>query len=146
MFATRIAKYARHAASFTLHFTHGGLLVAGLIVTLFVASRIATHGVQGLALGSLLGSSPVAAAQAPDSEVQDQTEEVGQEIALSPDLQRVKSYLAKRYQASAVAIEPLLAPAQQHWPVWAYWSSWGSRAKIFGSPIWPAWSMTGAPS
>ena len=113
MFATRIAKYARHAASFTLHFTHGGLLVAGLIVTLFVASRIATHGVQGLALGSLLGSSPVAAAQAPDSEVQDQTEEVGQEIALSPDLQRVKSYLAKRYQVSAVAIEPLLASAQQ---------------------------------
>jgi soluble lytic murein transglycosylase-like protein len=32
---------------------------------------------------------------------------------LSPDLQRVKTYVAKRYQVSAVALEPLLAAAQQ---------------------------------
>ena len=61
MFATRITKYARHAASFMLHFAHGGLLVAGLIVTLFVASRIANHGVQGLSLGSLTGESSASA-------------------------------------------------------------------------------------
>ena len=112
MFATRIAKYARHAASFMLHFAHGGLLVAGLIVTLFVASRIANHGVQGLSLGSLTGASAtVAAVEEIEPEVVDVADTPSSK--LSPDLQRVKAYIAKRYQVSAVAVEPLLASAQQ---------------------------------
>jgi len=112
MFATRITKYARHAASFMLHFAHGGLLVAGLIVTLFIASRIANHGVQGLSVGSLMGSSSsVVAVEEPEPELV-QVADNGQ-AKLSPDLQRVKTYVAKRYQVSAVALEPLLAAAQQ---------------------------------
>ncbi|WP_153161560.1 lytic transglycosylase domain-containing protein [Zoogloea sp. 1C4] len=112
MFATRIAKYARHAASFMLHFAHGGLLVAGLIVTLFVASRIANHGVQGLSLGSLTGGPATVAAV---EEIEPEVVEVADTTSpkLSPDLQRVKTYIAKRYQVSAVAVEPLLASAQQ---------------------------------
>lgn len=112
MFATRIAKYARHAASFMLHFAHGGLLVAGLIVTLFVASRIANHGVQGLSLGSLTGGPATTAAV---EEIEPEVVEVSDTTStkLSPDLQRVKTYIAKRYQVSAVAVEPLLASAQQ---------------------------------
>ncbi len=112
MFATRITKYARHAASFMLHFAHGGLLVAGLIVTLFVASRIANHGVQGLSLGSLTGGAATTAAV---EEIEPEVVEVADTTAtkLSPDLQRVKTYIAKRYQVSAVAVEPLLASAQQ---------------------------------
>lgn len=112
MFATRIAKYARHAASFMLHFAHGGLLVAGLIVTLFVASRIANHGVQGLSLGSLTGESSASAViDEPEADVIQVAESPSPQ--LSPDLQRVKTYVAKRYQVSAVALEPLLAAAQQ---------------------------------
>ncbi len=112
MFATRITKYARHAASFMLHFAHGGLLVAGLIVTLFVASRIANHGVQGLSLGSLTGeSSAIAEMDEPEVDVIQVAENPSPQ--LSPDLQRVKTYVAKRYQVSAVALEPLLAAAQQ---------------------------------
>lgn len=112
MFATRITKYARHAASFMLHFAHGGLLVAGLIVTLFVASRIANHGVQGLSLGSFTEEAPVAAlVEDVEPEVLQVSE--GAAAKLSPDLQRVKVYIAKRYQVSAVALEPLLASAQQ---------------------------------
>ena len=111
MFATRIAKYARHAASFMLHFAHGGLLVAGLIVTLFVASRIANHGVQGLSLGSLIGASSAVVAEEAEPEVADATDAAP--VKLSPDLQRVKTYVARRYQVSAVALEPLLAAAQQ---------------------------------
>lgn len=112
MFATRITKYARHAASFMLHFAHGGLLVAGLIVTLFVASRIANHGVQGLSLGSFTGGPATSAAV---EEIEPEVVEVADTTAtkLSPDLQRVKTYIAKRYQVSAVAVEPLLASAQQ---------------------------------
>ena len=112
MFATRITKYARHAASFMLHFAHGGLLVAGLIVTLFVASRIANHGVQGLSLGSFTGGPATSAAV---EETEPEVVEVADTTAtkLSPDLQRVKTYIAKRYQVSAVAVEPLLASAQQ---------------------------------
>jgi len=112
MFATRITKYARHAASFMLHFAHGGLLVAGLIVTLFVASRIANHGVQGLSLGSLTGGPATTAAV---EEIEPEVVEVSDTTStkLSPDLQRVKTYIAKRYQVSAVAVEPLLASAQQ---------------------------------
>ena len=114
MFATRIAKYARHAASFMLHFAHGGLLVAGLIVTLFVASRIANHGVQGLSLGSFTGDpAAVAAADQAEPELLQVVEDGSPSAKLSPDLQRVKMYIAKRYQVSAVAVEPLLASAQQ---------------------------------
>ena len=113
MFATRIAKYARHAASFMLHFAHGGLLVAGLIVTLFIASRIANHGVQGLSLGSLGGESSVSAAVVDEPVVEPVAEVAETPAKLSPDLQRVKAYVAKRYQVSAVALEPLLAAAQQ---------------------------------
>ena len=114
MFATRIAKYARHAASFMLHFAHGGLLVAGLIVTLFIASRIANHGVQGLSLGSFGGGeSSVSAAVADEPAVEPVAEAAETPVKLSPDLQRVKAYVAKRYQVSAVALEPLLAAAQQ---------------------------------
>ncbi|WP_374245628.1 lytic transglycosylase domain-containing protein [Zoogloea sp.] len=95
-----------------LHFAHGGLLVAGLIVTLFVASRIANHGVQGLSLGSLTGASATVAAV---EEIEPEVVEVADTPSskLSPDLQRVKAYIAKRYQVSAVAVEPLLASAQQ---------------------------------
>lgn len=114
MFATRIAKYARHAASFMLHFAHGGLLVAGLIVTLFVASRIANHGVQGLSLGSFTGDpAAVAAADQAEPELLQVAEDSSPSAKLSPDLQRVKMYIAKRYQVSAVAVEPLIASAQQ---------------------------------
>jgi soluble lytic murein transglycosylase-like protein len=95
-----------------LHFAHGGLLVAGLIVTLFVASRIANHGVQGLSLGSLTGGPATVAAV---EEIEPEVVEVADTTSpkLSPDLQRVKTYIAKRYQVSAVAVEPLLASAQQ---------------------------------
>jgi soluble lytic murein transglycosylase-like protein len=95
-----------------LHFAHGGLLVAGLIVTLFVASRIANHGVQGLSLGSLTGGAATVAAV---EEIEPEVVEVADTTPakLSPDLQRVKAYIAKRYQVSAVAVEPLLASAQQ---------------------------------
>ncbi|MBN8282432.1 transglycosylase SLT domain-containing protein [Zoogloea sp.] len=112
MFATRIAKYARHAASFMLHFAHGGLLVAGLIVTLFVASRIANHGIQGLSLGSFT-EDPAITAMVEDAEPELVQVVESPSAKLSPDLQRVKIYIAKRYQVSAVALEPLLASAQQ---------------------------------
>ena len=112
MFATRIAKYARHAASFMLHFAHGGLLVAGLIVTLFVASRIANHGIQGLSLGSFT-EDPAITAMVEDVEPELVQVAETPTAKLSPDLQRVKIYIAKRYQVSAVALEPLLASAQQ---------------------------------
>jgi hypothetical protein len=60
MFATRIAKYARHAASFMLHFAHGGLLVAGLIVTLFMWRRVSpTMASRGFQSGSLMEESAV---------------------------------------------------------------------------------------
>ncbi len=112
MFATRIAKYARHAASFMLHFAHGGLLVAGLIVTLFVASRIANHGIQGLSLGSFT-EDPAITAMVEEAEPELVQAVESSSAKLSPDLQRVKIYIAKRYQVSAVALEPLLASAQQ---------------------------------
>ena len=97
-----------------LHFAHGGLLVAGLIVTLFIASRIANHGVQGLSVGSLIGnSSPSVAMEELVPEVEPVAVADSTPAKLSPDLQRVKGYIAKRYQVSAVALEPLLAAAQQ---------------------------------
>ena len=95
-----------------LHFAHGGLLVAGLIVTLFIASRT-NHGVQGLSLGSFGAAEPSVSAMVDDEPaIEPVAGPPRRRSSLSPDLQRVKAYVAKRYQVSAVALEPLLAAAQ----------------------------------
>ncbi|MCE1185328.1 lytic transglycosylase domain-containing protein [Zoogloea sp.] len=117
MFATRIVEYARHAASFCLQLAHGGLLLAGLILTLFMASRIAERGVEGLSLNDVLGGTTAsvdAVAEEPAPVVEARVEEPAPAPELTPDLQRVKSYVAKRYQVSAVALEPLLMLAQKN--------------------------------
>ncbi len=119
MFATRIVEYARHAASFCLQLAHGGLLLAGLILTLFMASRIAERGVEGLSLNDVLGGTTAsvdAVAEEPAPVVEARVEEPAPAPVpeLTPDLQRVKSYVAKRYQVSAVALEPLLMSAQKN--------------------------------
>ena len=48
-----VMKFAKEAASFLMHFAHGGLLVTGVVVTVFLLARVGTaesheQGLQGI--------------------------------------------------------------------------------------------------
>ena len=121
--ATRMSAYARHAGAFLLHFAHGGLVVAGLIVTVFVGVRIADQGLSGLAMPGLFNRSETAAPDvnaplaAADVDAADDAEIVAASAEtadrLSPEMVRVADYLARRYKVSRTAIEPLIHSALQ---------------------------------
>ena len=121
--ATRMTAYARHAGAFLLHFAHGGLVVAGLIVTVFVGVRITDQGLSGLAMPGLFNRSETAAPDvnaplaAADADTADDADIVAASAEatdrLSPEMVRVADYLARRYKVSRTAIEPLIHSALQ---------------------------------
>lgn len=103
---------ARKAAYFVVHFTHGGLVVAGVLAIVIFAVRF--DAVQASApkpaATSLLPSRPVLPAQA---DMQDAAfeETVAQTPALVPELRPVVEYLSKKYRVAAEALEPLVSAA-----------------------------------
>ncbi len=119
--ATRMAAFARHAGAFLLHFAHGGLVVAGLIVTVFVGVRFSDQGLSGLAMPGLFNRGEAVAQDANATLAVLETESVDEaETAvvasvdrLSPEMVRVADYLARRYKVSRAAIKPLITSAQQ---------------------------------
>ena len=60
IYATRVAAYSRHVGSFVLHFAHGSLLVAGLVVTVVIGMRVFDQGWSGLPLQKLFGRAEAA--------------------------------------------------------------------------------------
>lgn len=122
--ATRVSAYGRHAGAFLLHFAHGGLVVAGLIVTVFVGVRFADQGLSGLSMPGLFGRAEVAAQQDAAPAVQVAEADAAEAPAepapaatathldrLSPEMGRVSEYLSRRYKVSRAAIEPLIRSA-----------------------------------
>lgn len=104
--ATGLKKFMKEAASFAVHFAHGGLLVTGILVTVFLFTHVGSaesheRGLQEL--GGLLAearasrASPVATP----------------EPAASPAAVRAAvDYLSRKYRVAASAIEPLVQAAQ----------------------------------
>ncbi|GAA5177331.1 hypothetical protein GCM10025771_14160 [Niveibacterium umoris] len=121
IYATRVAAAARHVGSFVLHFAHGSLLVAGLVVTVILGVRVFDQGLGGLPLQSLFGRAEAAVA-AEDSLSPADLATVEQDTALvdpdhpdqlSPEMERVTDYLARRYRVARAAVEPLIVAAQK---------------------------------
>lgn len=116
--ATRLAATVRYAAAFVLHFAHGGLVVAGLIVITLVGMRVADHGWTGLQLPGVFGSQTAAAGDGvvlteADLERTDAVAADDAVVAFTPDMARVTDYLARRYKVSRAAIEPVVQSAHK---------------------------------
>lgn len=106
-----------------MHFAHGGLVVAGLIVTVFVGVRFADQGLAGLSMPGLFGRTEVATQASPPAlqvaEVEVETADAVEPVAdvaphqdrLSPEMGRLSEYLSRRYKVSRAAIEPLIRSA-----------------------------------
>lgn len=103
--ANRLKKLFAEATSFVIHFAHGGLLVAGIAATIFLASRIGTADGSPTKVGEFLGLATAA------KSVEAAEETAVAEAAVAPELRPVVNYLAKKYRVATQAIEPLVTAA-----------------------------------
>ncbi len=121
--ATSFARRGSALIQFAGHLAHGSLLTAGLFTLVILAAdlvegRAPASGV-GLTSAHAADVALVAAAESDDSVVQARVADIdapaltaSAKPALSSEMARVKSYVARRYRVSAVALEPLLAEAE----------------------------------
>jgi soluble lytic murein transglycosylase-like protein len=105
MYAIEMKKLMKEAASFVIHFAHGGLLVAGILVTTLLLAHVGTaesheRGLQEI--GDLLaeGRAYVASSDATVS------------VASSAEVRAIVEYLSRKYRVAAAAVEPLVLAAQ----------------------------------
>jgi len=122
--ATVISRWIDKLGRFAGHLAHGGLLTAGL----FALAVLAANQLEGERAGAGLPRPlALAAAQSVDN-AYDEAERTTQPVArvetaidspaeaeeprLSREMVRVKAYVARRYRVSQVALEPLLAEAE----------------------------------
>jgi len=98
-----LKKYARGLASFLMHFTHGGLLVTGILVTALLFARVGTaeSHEQGLQeIGSFF-SDRRGGSEAATTERASPTGEMRAAI----------DYVSRKYRVAATAVEPLVIAA-----------------------------------
>ena len=112
----RLWKWVAAVASFFFHFTLGGFVVVGVMVTVFVVSRINGSGPSAMDFLPGLDNRPslslLASADVLSQAAEPEVEEVEANVpALTPSQRRVADSLAKRYRVSSMAIEPLVAKA-----------------------------------
>lgn len=102
---TAVKKYVREAASLLMHFAHGGLLVAGLMITVFLLARLgmAESHERGLLDGGNLNAEARhgTAASAPV-----------EPTASAGEIRSMVDYLSRKYRVAASALEPLARAAQ----------------------------------
>lgn len=102
---TGLRKLMREALSFAMHFAHGGLLVAGILVTGFLFAHVGSaesheRGLQEL--GGLFAEGRDQGAAPPASDT----------LASISRVTATVDFLSRRYRVSATAIEPLVLAAQ----------------------------------
>jgi soluble lytic murein transglycosylase-like protein len=103
--AAGLKRFMREAVSIAMHFTHGGLVAAGILVTGFLFAHIGSAESHGRGLQELGG-------MISEGRIQ-------KERAVAFDLGATKSsvlatvdFLSRRYRVAATAIEPLVRAAQ----------------------------------
>jgi len=108
-----LRRWCVNMASLALHFAHGGIVVAGLLVVGYVAFGVSRYGLDGPWLTGLIRSD-----YAPESVAWVGDDSLGAESALrggaslSPQMKRVADYLSRRYKVSNLGVEPLVASAE----------------------------------
>lgn len=103
--ATELKKFMQEAASFAMHFAHGGLLVAGIIVTAFLFAYVGSaesheRGFQDL--GEMIAEGRTYKTTSPSFEP----------VASASGVRTTVEYLSRKYRVAAAAIEPLVLAAQ----------------------------------
>ncbi len=101
-----LKKYARELASFLMHFAHGGLLVAGVLVTglLFAHVGTAESHEQGLQeIGSLFVGRSGGGSDAATTE----------SAVPAGELRAAIDYVSRKYRVAAAAVEPLVIAAME---------------------------------
>lgn len=105
MNAAELKRFVKEAASFAIHFAHGGLLVAGILVTTLILAHVGSaesheRGLQEL--GDIIaegrGYKTASSAAAP--------------IASLSGGRATVEYLSRKYRVAAAAVEPLVLAAQ----------------------------------
>jgi len=107
-------RWCVNAASLVLHFAHGGLVVTGLLVAGYAALGISQFGLQGPWLTGLIRGGdavPDSLAWAGDDNLAADNASHGGPV-LSLPMQRVATYLSRRYKVSREGVEPLVASAE----------------------------------
>ena len=103
--ATGLKRFMRETASFAMHFAHGGLLVAGILVTGFLFAHVGSaesHERGLLGFGDMIAEGRAYKAG----------EATLDQVASTSGVQATVDYLSRRYRVAATAIEPLVLAAQ----------------------------------
>lgn len=104
MSGTAMKRFARETTNLLIHLAHGGLLMAGILVTVILIARLGMAQNQALSLqgiGSLIGgerAQPTATA-------------LPERAGAAGEVRAVADYLARRYRVAASAVEPLVTSA-----------------------------------
>ncbi|MBK7237061.1 MAG: transglycosylase SLT domain-containing protein [Sterolibacteriaceae bacterium] len=108
-----LRRYCVSAASLALHFVHGGIVVAGLLVVVYLAFGVNQYGLKGPWLTGMVRSdnAPEFVAWVGDDNLGVESTVRGGE-SLSPQMKRVVDYLSRRYKVSSLGVEPLVASAE----------------------------------
>lgn len=118
--ATRLGTFARSTGTFFIHMAHGGLLSAGFLALVWLASGALQHdsvdfadtgAVDARAAPLVVPMPPASPAAAPMTVAAVKAPE--RAVVLSAEMQRVRDYVARRYRVSTRALEPVLAAAQE---------------------------------
>lgn len=101
-----LKKYAREAASFLMHFAHGGLLVTGILVTalLFARAGTAESHQQGLQdIGGFFADKREGGSEAVTTE----------RVVPAGEVRAAIDYVSRKYRVAATAVEPLVIAAME---------------------------------
>ncbi|MFA9441217.1 transglycosylase SLT domain-containing protein [Uliginosibacterium sp. sgz301328] len=130
----RCAQVVRHTGTFLLHFAHGGLVMAGVMVLALIGYQVSHAGVEGLNPRLLFNHgesadsvavtgadaapvTPVIAAASSSSAAASSVASVptmgtwASVKHLTPELVRLSDYIAKRYKVSKLVVQPLVQAA-----------------------------------
>ncbi|HRP96922.1 MAG TPA: transglycosylase SLT domain-containing protein [Rhodocyclaceae bacterium] len=134
--ATRIKTLAGSAGSFTVRLLHGGLVLTGLVTVAYFGAAFLQHESVSLADTGLPRAHAAALPQEGADSMQLALNATGKqgptwdfgtifqpaqplppaaergEVALSAEMQRVRDWVARRYRVSSIALEPVLAEAE----------------------------------
>lgn len=106
-YMSRIMKLLKNAVTFLVHFTHGGLVVAGIMATVIAASFIHGGGFHASDLKRWFGESARAETAVADDEADSPAAST-----LAPEMRGIVDYAARKYRVAASAIEPFIGAAQ----------------------------------
>ena len=109
--ATRLSVAVRHLGLHLGHLVHGGLLIIGLATVAYQGANFVQTGSIGFG-GTAVGAASAAELRAPDFDEAAVLPASAKVVKLSPEMERVKRFVSRRYKVSRVVLRPILATAE----------------------------------